>query len=40
MKIVQLTPGTGSFYCGACIRDNALVTGLRRTASVRTPPSP
>jgi len=29
MKIVQLTPGTGSFYCGACIRDNALVTGLR-----------
>ena len=29
MKIVQLTPGTGSFYCGACIRDNALVAGLR-----------
>ncbi len=29
MKIVQLTPGTGSFHCGACIRDNALVTGLR-----------
>jgi len=29
MRIVQLTPGTGTFYCGACIRDNALVTGLR-----------
>jgi glycosyltransferase involved in cell wall biosynthesis len=29
VKIVQLTPGTGSFYCGACIRDNALVAGLR-----------
>ena len=29
MRIVQLTPGTGSFFCGACIRDNALVTGLR-----------
>ncbi len=30
MKIVQLTPGTGSFYCGSCVRDNALVTALRR----------
>jgi glycosyltransferase involved in cell wall biosynthesis len=29
VRIVQLTPGTGGFYCGACIRDNALVTGLR-----------
>jgi len=29
VRIVQLTPGTGRFYCGACIRDNALVTGLR-----------
>ena len=29
MRIVQLTPGTGTFYCAACIRDNALVTGLR-----------
>lgn len=30
MRIVQLTPGTGSFYCGTCLRDNALVTELRR----------
>ncbi|MDD5350889.1 MAG: glycosyltransferase family 4 protein [Chthoniobacteraceae bacterium] len=29
MKIVQLTPGTGNFYCGTCLRDNALVTALR-----------
>jgi glycosyltransferase involved in cell wall biosynthesis len=29
VKIVQLTPGTGGFYCGSCIRDNALVRGLR-----------
>lgn len=30
MRIVQLTPGTGNFYCGSCLRDNALVTALRR----------
>ncbi|MFN3651071.1 MAG: glycosyltransferase family 4 protein [Armatimonadota bacterium] len=30
MRIVQLTAGTGSFYCGTCIRDNALVSELRR----------
>ncbi len=30
MRIIQLTPGTGSFYCGTCVRDNALVTELRR----------
>ncbi|MBM3457875.1 MAG: glycosyltransferase family 4 protein [Armatimonadetes bacterium] len=30
MRILQLTPGTGSFYCGTCVRDNALVTELRR----------
>jgi glycosyltransferase involved in cell wall biosynthesis len=29
MRIVQLTPGTGNFYCGSCLRDNALVRGLR-----------
>ena len=29
MRIVQLTPGTGDFYCGTCIRDSALVVGLR-----------
>lgn len=30
MRIIQLTPGTGSFYCGTCLRDNALVTEMRR----------
>jgi len=29
MRIVQLTPGTGNFYCGSCLRDNSLVRGLR-----------
>ncbi len=24
MKLVLLTPGTGSYYCGVCMRDNAL----------------
>ena len=24
MKLVFLTPGTGSYYCGVCMRDNAL----------------
>lgn len=30
MKIILLTPGTGSFYCGTCMRDNALAVALRR----------
>lgn len=29
MRIVKLTPGTGNFYCGSCIRDNALANALR-----------
>ena len=28
MKFALLTPGTGSYYCGACMRDNALAKGL------------
>ena len=28
MKIIQLTAGTGNFYCGTCLRDHALVKGL------------
>ncbi|MBI5365774.1 MAG: glycosyltransferase family 1 protein, partial [Planctomycetes bacterium] len=28
MRIVQLTPGTGGFYCGSCLRDNALAAAL------------
>lgn len=30
MRIIQLTPGTGHFYCGSCLRDNALASALRR----------
>src|SRR5947207_11201888 len=30
MRIVLLTPGTGSFYCGTCMRDNTLAQGLRK----------
>lgn len=30
MRIVQLTPGAGGFYCGSCMRDNTLVRALRR----------
>jgi glycosyltransferase involved in cell wall biosynthesis len=29
MRILHLTPGTGSFHCGSCLRDNALVRALR-----------
>ncbi len=29
MRILQLTPGTGNYFCGSCLRDNALVRGLR-----------
>ena len=29
MRIVQLTPGTGNFHCGSCLRDAALVRALR-----------
>jgi glycosyltransferase involved in cell wall biosynthesis len=30
MRIVQLTPGTGNFHCGSCLRDIALVRELRQ----------
>jgi glycosyltransferase involved in cell wall biosynthesis len=30
LRIVQITPGAGRMYCGACLRDNALVTALRK----------
>jgi glycosyltransferase involved in cell wall biosynthesis len=30
LRIVQITPGAGKMYCGACLRDNALVTALRK----------
>jgi glycosyltransferase involved in cell wall biosynthesis len=28
MKITLLLPGTGSYYCGSCLRDHALATAL------------
>ncbi len=30
MRILLLTPGTGSFLCGSCTRDNMLTAALRR----------
>ncbi len=39
MKIVQLTPGTGNFHCGNCLRDHALARALReRGHEVQTVP--
>ena len=29
MRVLYLTAGTGGFFCGACIRDNALTRALR-----------
>ncbi len=29
MKIIQITPGTGNFICGNCVRENALAHALR-----------
>ena len=29
MRVVHLVPGTGNFHCGACLRDDALLAGLR-----------
>ena len=30
MRFIHLTAGTGSFFCGTCLRDHALIKGLRR----------
>ena len=30
MKVVYLTAGAGGMYCGSCMRDNTLVSALRR----------
>ena len=30
MRILHLTPGTGSFHCGSCLRDHALMMALRQ----------
>ena len=29
MRLLHLTPGTGSFHCGSCLRDNALAAELK-----------
>lgn len=29
MRILQLVPGTGNFYCGTCLRDHALARALK-----------
>jgi len=30
VNVVQLTPGTGSFHCGTCLRDHAVVRAMRQ----------
>ncbi|MEX2215388.1 MAG: glycosyltransferase family 4 protein, partial [Phycisphaeraceae bacterium] len=30
MNILQLTPGTGNFHCGTCLRDHAIVRAMRK----------
>ncbi|MGF1448887.1 MAG: glycosyltransferase family 4 protein [Opitutales bacterium] len=30
MRLTFVSPGTGSYYCGVCMRDNALVTTLKQ----------
>lgn len=30
LRVTFLTPGTGSYYCGACMRDNTLANALHR----------
>ncbi len=30
MRLLLLTPGTGNFHCGSCLRDHTLVRALRR----------
>ena len=30
MKLMFLTPGTGHFYCGSCLRDSTLAGALTR----------
>jgi glycosyltransferase involved in cell wall biosynthesis len=30
VRVLQLTAGTGRFFCGTCLRDNTLVLSLRR----------
>ena len=36
MRLVLITPGTGSYYCGVCMRDNALVKALNELSHQTT----
>jgi glycosyltransferase involved in cell wall biosynthesis len=36
LRIVQITPGAGRMFCGACLRDNALVAALRKLGHAAT----
>ncbi len=36
MNILQITPGAGDMYCGACLRDNALVKAFRQQGHTAT----
>src|ERR1700689_847742 len=36
LRIVQITPGAGKMFCGACLRDNALVMALRKLGHAAT----
>ncbi len=36
MNIIHLTPGTGDFHCGSCLRDHALVQALVKQGHVVT----
>lgn len=29
LRLIHFTPGTGTFHCGSCLRDNALIKALR-----------
>jgi two-component system chemotaxis response regulator CheY len=38
MRILHLTPGTGNFHCGSCLRDHALIKALRALPSYKAVP--
>ena len=40
MRILIITAGTGSYYCGSCMRDNTLARALTAERSALKPKSP
>ena len=36
MRIIHLTPGTGNFHCGSCLRDHAMVRALGKVGHEMT----